>query len=70
MLVVVPSGVSVTIKWARLPHSGIAKHYSDRFFAARSIIEIPPRPLKLTEQAQLCLGKRSGAGVAAILYAA
>ena len=38
-----------------------------RFFAARSIIEVSLRPLKLTGQAQLCLGKRTGTRLAALL---
>jgi hypothetical protein len=37
------------------------------FFATRSIIEVSLRPLKLTEQAQLCLGKRTGNGLAALI---
>jgi len=31
-----------------------------QFLAARSIIEVALRPLKLTEQAHFCLGKRNG----------
>ncbi len=38
-----------------------------QFLTARSIIEAPLRPLKLTEQAQLCLGKRTGTRLAAVL---
>src|SRR5260221_708219 len=36
------------------------------FFAARSIIEVAPRPHKLTGQAQLCLGKRTGRSLAVL----
>jgi hypothetical protein len=34
---------------------------------ARSIIEVPSLSLELTGQAQLCLGKRTGKSLAAIL---
>jgi len=37
-----------------------------RFFAARSILEVPFRPLKLTEQALLSSGKRTGKNLAAL----
>jgi hypothetical protein len=37
-----------------------------QFFAARSIIEVPFRPLRLTEQALLSVGKRTGKNLAAL----
>src|SRR6266542_345629 len=37
-----------------------------QFFAARSIIAAPFRPLKLTEQALLSFGKRTGNNLAAL----
>src|SRR6266542_912932 len=38
----------------------IALALLSQFFAARSITEVSPRPVKLTGQAQLSLGKRTG----------